>query len=388
MKNEKYFYDNIFENLKEEDFKNICYDLQDFHNKKPFRVGQSILDQRLNYENDINAINNDLQIKSEYESKFNDIYKLYKLYPNSVYLDNALIFIAKFIEINRDIENDLIGRINSNLIELRKIIRRRKNETIERQEEFINIMEISAAYIMSRVGIWKGIKPLLLAFRSLDLQVLKNNLSILCSYDYRQKNQNLPEEVRIYINLPESILRIFQSINNYASEEEGITLRREFAKDLAEKLKPRDKNDPKLELPKPPYNYPEQLLYCWDTSLKEPHPLWRKAYIEAISELGVNPLVNPVKKTNLHIILKKVSESDKSEDVRNAARKCADKISKFRTGVDTGSNKRFLVNAFWHLKKAHFLTNKKEDESFDEKEAEKTKSYEVRGGDKTFFIYR
>jgi hypothetical protein len=386
--NNRFINGSIPEDLSEEYFKKLFCGFQDFHDSQPFRIGKLILDTKLDYENDKNIINSDYSIKSDYEQWFSYCLKCFKQYKNSPYLFRTLIYISRFIEIDKGTENLLIKKSNSNLLELRKIIRNRKEETIEKQKEYIDIMGESAGFIMARESIWKGIKPLLIAFRSLDLQVLKNNLSIICSYDYPQKNQNIPEDIRNYINLPDKILNIFQSINYYAAEEEGITLRREFAKDLAEKLKPRDKNDPRLEPPKPPDNYPEKLLDCWDTTLKEPHPVWRIAYIEAISVLGVNPLVNPVNKTNLHIILRKVSESDKSQNVRETARECAEKISKLRTGVDSGSNKRFLVNAFLHLKKAHYLTNKKECDFFDEKEAQKTNSYEVRGGDKTFFIYR
>lgn len=325
---------------------------------------------------------NNTSIKDYFYKVFDEVFDIYLENNYKCYVIQYNLFdLSQIMDIKKEKEDILIKKADSNLVELRSFLRNRKNLSIKDYRLNMQLMRISVWFIIKKMGVWKALKPLLLAFRLLDLQVLRNDLSFIYEQLFMGNNENIPEEIKECEKIPQEILNTLQDIKTLTNnEEERITLRRELAKYLADCLKPRKKNDPRKneDLPIPPENFPKEYISYWDTSLNEPNPIWRLGYINAISELGVNPLVNPEKKTNLSGILNKVAESEKLQELKDAALNCANKLKKLRTGVDSGSSKRFLIHAFWELKKAHYLNTKPQDEIFDESKAISIRSHEVR----------
>jgi hypothetical protein len=214
------------------------------------------------------------------------------------------------------------------------------------------------------------IKPLLLFFRQIpvciidsDLNIHSNNSGVLGVQD--EKRYDEPEEYTTSFfqwlqSLTGLIHDLFKMANDYT---DPIGLRKDLAIYFADRLKPVKKKRDSVDQPDKP---------GWDHSVKEPSPEWRLGYVAAIGELGVNP------GGKLHYVLQKVRDHDQSEVVRYEAARTVSRIQKLKTGVNEEiSSKRALLNAWWYLRRAHFLSFNTLN-ALDIEGAEKVKSKEVR----------
>lgn len=196
--------------------------------------------------------------------------------------------------------------------------------------------------LMKQKGVFYALKMLLLIFRKLTTCVVRYDLGMKITKNYPQ------EESDPWIRVPQLIHYILKDIEETG---QGIKVRKQLAEYLVSLLKPRDKTK-EIEIPA---NLDDDWKKGWNPNCTEMHPIWRFAYIEAVVDLGVNP------KGKLFYVLQHIETKDPAEFVRESARRAVKKIKSLKSGVKEGSNKRYLLNAWWQLRKAHFLTLGKED---------------------------
>jgi hypothetical protein len=247
----------------------------------------------------------------------------------------------------------IVDRCKKHLALLRKIEKLNINPE---EENYFSATACLSAYLVSETGdYWKGIKPLLLAFR--------NSRKVLL-------NEKLYPLSTVQENIANTIYRL---LSRKGDESKFKKLRQDMANEFCDYLKPlpaRDSGDP--EDRRDNYSKAEQRLEGFDLSYREPNPEWRYAYIRAIADLGVDP---DGKGHLFHSILNRVAENDLSENVHDAAVKTAKQLKQIRGGWEDGSSHRILLQAFWWLRRAHMLSLQAH---FDEKEALKTRNSEFR----------
>jgi hypothetical protein len=215
---------------------------------------------------------------------------------------------------------------------------------------------INAAWIIAKtVSCWKGIKPLLLAFRNTRRVLLGEKLHPLAV------EENIADA-------------LFGLLNHRWDDEKAEQLRRDMADEFCGYLKPlseKDSGDPKDR--ERNYTETERNLQGFDLAYREPNPLWRYAYARALADLGVDV---DGKGHFFHSILEKAAEKDPSPAVKEAAAKTAEYLRKLRDGWEEGSHKRHLIQAFWWLRRAHVLTI--DERLYNEQEAVKARTSEFR----------
>jgi hypothetical protein len=215
----------------------------------------------------------------------------------------------------------------------------------------------NAAWLIAKtVSCWKGIKPLLLAFRNTRHILLNEKLKPL-----KEMQENIASA-------------IFRLLNHRWGDEKAKQLRRDMAGEFCAYLKPlpeKDRGDPRDR--ERNYAETERNLEGFDLAYREPNPLWRYAYTRSLADLGVDV---DGKGHFFHSILEKAAENDPSPAVREAAGKTAEYLRKLRDGWDAGSHKRHLVQAFWWLRRAHVLTI--DERLYNEQEAVKARTSEFR----------
>lgn len=219
--------------------------------------------------------------------------------------------------------------------------------------------------------LWESLKVLLLAFRYLNVVTLDKDLSVYnihyVNMEYNWKTLSFAIKTILKQTYKEN-LEVDQRLNKNTeiNKQIKLELRKEFLHYLLDSLKPRkDKKGVRGEREIPEHFQEEG----WAPHLKEPHPIWRRAYIEAAADLGVNP------GGKAHFVLEKVQKEDPSSEVKDAAKRAARRMRKLKNGVKEGSSKRMLLNAWWWLRYAHVISL---GGKVDEEEAIKTRSKEVR----------
>jgi hypothetical protein len=201
---------------------------------------------------------------------------------------------------------------------------------------------------------WKGVKLLLNVLRASKKTWVKPNLSYAQKFGYE--------------NLAFLITKYFLSKN----DDELERLRQEMANGLADLLKPilEKKRDPERIKNYPEY---EKSLDGFDITLFEPNPLFRYAYVRAIGDLGVDPDGTG---RYIHTILDKTAENDPAREVRQAAVSVSGELQNLNDGWKKGNSTRFLNEAYWWIRRAHFLMFDKE--KYDEKAANEFRIWENR----------
>jgi hypothetical protein len=206
---------------------------------------------------------------------------------------------------------------------------------------------IMAAFFLAKYhSFWRGLKPLLIAFRNSKQALLTNDLSsndrlvtdIMGFFDFAK--QNYPHN-----NL--SLRQSFLPIN----DDDLKQLRQDMANDFADYLKPLKLKERERQAEN--YTEYEQAEPGFDLHYKEPSAFWRYAYVRAIVDLGVK---TDGQEHFFHETLKKTAENDPSEMVRKAAVKADRELNRWREGFNSSEHKRKLYEAFWWLRLAHLLS--------------------------------
>ncbi|MDR1287153.1 MAG: hypothetical protein LBK08_06055 [Treponema sp.] len=234
------------------------------------------------------------------------------------------------------------------------LLRRMEKRGVHAEEEpfFFETAWLAARLVYETGECWKGIKPLLLAFRNSRNVLLDEKL--------------FPVHTK---NTAAAIYTLLYRRNNGDRLEK---LCRDMAGEFRDYLKPlpaKDRGDPRDRLEN--YTTAERKLKGFDPGCREPNPHWRYAYVRAIADLAID---TDEKGRFFCSVLNKAVENDPSPMVKDAAEKAARQLRK--TGGSREKDfRRRLIQAFWWLRRAHMLTL---NAVFDEREALKTRNSEFR----------
>jgi len=186
-------------------------------------------------------------------------------------------------------------------------------------------------------GLWRCMKPLLLAFRALRTPALARDLR------YWEEFANDPPPTP-WNAIPGLLNTMFQA---YAGREqradpELVHLRSRMATYLLERLTDRWSKEQREAAAK-------KGQVRTDDDMTEPVPEWRYCMIRAVVDLRVNP------EGKGHRVLHWSSTHDPHPRVRDAA-KSASQTLRHRRGLPEGTSpRRALMSALWWLKQAHML---------------------------------
>jgi hypothetical protein len=206
------------------------------------------------------------------------------------------------------------------------------NLTSDEQMFWYNCANTAAWFLALHHSWWKGVKPLLTAFRMSKIVWLKNNLSCNSHYGYN----NLAGRIQFFFDK-----------NKVAALEK---LRKEMADGLADLLKPaKQQNGERIRN----YSNHEIKREGFDLNYTEPVAHWRYAYIRAIGDLGVSA---DGRGHYLYSVLDKSAENDPDPDVRAAAKKASEELRRLRGGIREGNHTRHLFEAFWWIRQAHMIS--------------------------------
>jgi hypothetical protein len=250
--------------------------------------------------------------------------------------------------------------IQTLFIHLRKKFRQKLDDRPD--SNYFGAIEHAATITARTQGPWQSLKPLLSAFRFLPELALPSNL------DASWKST---ESENIYNYLPRIIQFLFKF---HIDNGNWLLIRRNFANDLINKLKPKKRGTNQLRQGTRTLDTTKSSWIGFDESKNEPDPLWRYAYIRAIRDLGINA---DGKGHYFSTVLAKVAHSDKSPRVREQAEKIAQELQSYRTGVAPGKkrDKTRLLEAWWWLRYAHVLFH---EGQVDKEGSEKIRTSEIR----------
>jgi len=215
-----------------------------------------------------------------------------------------------------------------------------QGEFSEYEESFLyDCAQLSVNFLYEKTGkVWKVLKPLIIAFRASKRVLLTSNL------------ESIPNKYHFH-SLPEMITSFF---NEQQDQNILRELRADMANDLIDYFIPiKEKENGKTKHQAEQYTGFERKEEGFDLNLREPSPFWRYAYIRALADLGVK--MDP-KGHFFHNQLEKVSQTDPSKQVREAAMKTLKELDENRSGITGANHKKCLYEAFWWLKYAHMLS--------------------------------
>ena len=205
---------------------------------------------------------------------------------------------------------------------------------------------------------WRCLRSLLLAFTEMTEPAVASDLS-----HWPGSDREAPPHP--YSQVP-SWIRISMDPQNLRSELNRDPhlqgLREEFAKFCLERLKTK-KNDT---------NRSEKVSDYADGDFVEPRSIWRQCYVQALTDLRVNP------GGRAHRTLFWLSKNDPDETVRTFAQRAHRQIrhlNRNKPNLDRGASpRRPLFEAFWWLRQAHLLSLGKE---IDQADAMRTRRMEL-----------
>jgi hypothetical protein len=204
-------------------------------------------------------------------------------------------------------------------------------------------------------GVWKGMKPLLLAVRRMGCPCVASDLRYW-SEEYprrtRIENDALAQPPEPWDWLPRTLVNLFHQHVGYEQKHDELLLglRGNFAQFCLDRLGycPPDKKEKRDEADDP---------LPGDTEMEEPSEIWREAYVRAVTALHINP------KGKGDRILKRVAKEDPSSAVKRSAH---DAWQGLRRGTRLPTNKsprRAVLEAFWWLRIAHLEELKRKYEA-------------------------
>lgn len=206
----------------------------------------------------------------------------------------------------------------------------------------------SCVYLLfQHAGVWKGMKPLLLAIRRMACPCVAGDLRYwpepagVSAFTPKGLPEQPPEP---WAWLPRAMVNLFHAY--VGREQEGdehlLALRGEFATFCLDRLGDRFTTDHRKAF------LAEGRAYT-DEDMKEPSPFWREACVRAVIALHINP------KGKGDRVLKRVAESDPSEDVRRIANDARQRLRRGAVLPENKSPRRAILEAFWWLRIGHLL---------------------------------
>ena len=245
-------------------------------------------------------------------------------------------------ELSAELRNRLVGSAAKHIGIMRSVLRDTP-EVFEGKDSTGTVSDFfqEAFYILLNFAPpWKCLKPLLLAFTGMTVQVVTSDLR---AWPEPGREEKLP--------YPYSRVALWIAMTMYPQNLQGEldgdpylqALREEFAKFCLERLKTKRKQKAS--------SGDKQFS---DKDFVEPRPLWRQGYVQTLAALRVNP------GGRAHRTLFWLSQNDPNEMVRDLAKKAHKQIrhlDRKKPNIDEGaSSRRPLFEAFWWLRQAHLLT--------------------------------
>lgn len=201
--------------------------------------------------------------------------------------------------------------------------------------------------LFQHAGVWKGMKPLLLAIRRMNCPCVSGDLRYWQELERVSgfKPKGLPEQPpEPWAWLPRAMANMFHTHIRFEQEadEHLLALRGEFAAFCLDRLGDRFSTDQRKAF------VAENRAYT-DDDMKEPSPFWRDACVRAVMALHINP------KGKGDRVLKRVAESDPNEDVRRIAHDARQRLRREAVLPENKSPRRAILEAFWWLRIAHMM---------------------------------
>ena len=182
---------------------------------------------------------------------------------------------------------------------------------------------------------WKRLKPLLLAFAEMQAQAVASHLSF-----WNEAEQENPPQPYAQIPLWIGISMYPQNLQEEFKRDPYLQkLREEFAKFCLERLRTRGEKKDSGHT---------------NEDFKEPRPVWRGCYVQALKVLRANP------GGRAHRTLFWLRNNDPDQRVREYAKRAHRQVRHLdgnKPNLDEGASpRRPLFEAFWWLRQAHLIT--------------------------------
>jgi hypothetical protein len=198
-----------------------------------------------------------------------------------------------------------------------------------------------------RGGIWRGMKPLLLAIRALACPCVAKDLRYW-QEPVRGQRSVPPDELvqppEPWVTIPASMINLFHYLagKEQATAPDLAALRGELAKFCLERLADRWSKAERDEAARTGRVRTNQ-------DMIEHSPEWRLCLIRAAASLHINP------EGKGHRILHRAAEIDPNEDVREAARVAYQQLRRFKGLPENLSPRRAVMSALWWIRQASLL---------------------------------
>jgi hypothetical protein len=287
-------------------------------------------------------LNEDEQQKNSIRAFINTFYErtIQEIEPSCIELCTFLKFRSYSYNIaNIALFTDTVEHPDAVKIRCGKMLRNFRNieqEDIDEEERNLryDCAWLAGKFIFEKTGkAWKTIKPLIVAFRRSKKPLVANSL---------HPSSRLPEMIMYFFNEDQKTLK---------------ELIIDMANDFMDYFTPKDRENEKTKLQIEQYTEFECKEEGFDLNLREPSPFWRYAYIRALTDLGVK---KDLKGHYFHKQLEKISQTDPSEQVREAAKKTMKELDTMHLGIVRGNYKKRLYEAYWWIRYAQMLSLGKE----------------------------
>ncbi len=198
-------------------------------------------------------------------------------------------------------------------------------------------------------GVWRGMKPLLLAIRSFACPCVARDLRHW--NDPADDHGAIPYDEPDLLQPPEpwavvsgSMINLF---HHYVGREqkldsELVMLRGELARFCLDRLADRWTRNERMEAEK-------KDRHRTNEDMIEPSPVWRMCIVRAIASLHINP------EGKGHRVLMRSSCIDPDTDVREAADAAYQQMRRLRKLPENVSPRRAVMSALWWIRQAHLL---------------------------------
>lgn len=196
-------------------------------------------------------------------------------------------------------------------------------------------------------GIWRGMKPLLLAIRSFACPCVAKDLRYWPEQvpnDRPTLPDDLAQPPEPWAVIPGSMINLFHAFvgKEQAGDPDLTELRGELSQFCLERLADRWS---KVERA----NAEQTGRKRSNEDMLERSPEWRLCLIRAAASLHINP------EAKGHRMLHAASRIDPDEEVREAARAAYEQLRRFKGLPENLSPRRAVMSALWWIRQAHLL---------------------------------
>lgn len=201
--------------------------------------------------------------------------------------------------------------------------------------EQVHHLRRCASLLAFHGGLWRMLKPMILALRALKTRALAHDLR-----DWNEFDDDPPPQP--WCELPRMVTAVFHAMAGREQERDPVLerLRGEFGKFCMERLTDKlSEADRKAAQANARLRSNEDML--------EPSATWRYAYVRAATALRINP--NGTGHRTLHI----AATIDPDDSVKAAAREAEKSVRHRGKLPENVSPRRAVMTALWFLKQAH-----------------------------------